>query len=543
MTALVLGPLLRHVDQTSATVWVETDQPCEVEVLGATARTFEVCGHHYALVMLTDLEPGSRLPYEVRLDGATVWPPPESTLPQSRIRTLSTQDDLFRIVFGSCRKPYEAAALGPDALAAYARRMARRDDSEWPQALLLLGDQVYADETTEETQRWIAQRRDLRKPPGKEVADYDEYAHLYHEAWTDPMVRWLLSTVPTSMIFDDHDVRDDWNTSYTWQQQMRRQPWWDKRLRGALMSYWVYQHIGNLGPAELKADETYQAAMRSEKDFTELLETFATEADREVEGTKGARWSYRRDFGPVRLLVVDTRAGRILAGGARSMVDEDEFVWIEDNAAGDFDHLLIGSSLPWLLPHCISHLQSINELACRRPGWRGRAAEWIRQAADMEHWAAFRASFDRLTRLITRVGRSPGAPATIAVLSGDVHHAYVTRVSFPEPVDSAVFQLTCSPVHNTVPWAMRLVFRAGWWRSLSAVARRWARRAGVEPPPVEWTKISGPHFGNAIATIEVSGRRADAIFELSTGDGLVPVPGVALARPAPTPSAPPRRPS
>ncbi len=53
------GPLLRHVDPVSATVWVETDRACEVDVLGRRARTFCVGGHHYALVVVEDLEPGS----------------------------------------------------------------------------------------------------------------------------------------------------------------------------------------------------------------------------------------------------------------------------------------------------------------------------------------------------------------------------------------------------------------------------------------------------------------------------------------------------
>ena len=34
-------------------------------------------------------------------------------------------------------------------------------------------------------------------------------------------MRWLLSTVPTAMIFDDHDVIDDWNTSRDWVAKMR----------------------------------------------------------------------------------------------------------------------------------------------------------------------------------------------------------------------------------------------------------------------------------------------------------------------------------
>lgn len=62
MAELVLGPLLRHVAETTATVWVETDAACEVEVLGRRARTFRVAGHHYGLVAIEGLEPDSTTP-------------------------------------------------------------------------------------------------------------------------------------------------------------------------------------------------------------------------------------------------------------------------------------------------------------------------------------------------------------------------------------------------------------------------------------------------------------------------------------------------
>ena len=87
---LVVGPLLRHVDPVSATVWVETDRACEVSVLGRRARTFCVGGHHYALVLVEDLAPGSDTVYEVHLDGGRVWPEEGSAFPPSRIRTPST---------------------------------------------------------------------------------------------------------------------------------------------------------------------------------------------------------------------------------------------------------------------------------------------------------------------------------------------------------------------------------------------------------------------------------------------------------------------
>ncbi|OZM73428.1 phosphodiesterase [Amycolatopsis antarctica] len=546
MTELLLGPMLRHVDEDSATLWVETSAPCRVVVGAAAADTFEIEGHHYAVLVLTELRPGTSTSYEVRLDDRLVWPEPGSRLPPSRIRTLpapgqntdgndadpdaSTVDRRFRIVFGSCRKPRQAPELGSDALVAYARRMSTLAESEWPESLLLLGDQVYADETTTETREWISQRRSLEEGPGVEVANFAEYSHLYHEAWRDPLLRWLMSTVPTSMIFDDHDVRDDWNTSQAWRDDIQREPWWPERIRGGFMSYWIYQHLGNLGPEELAENELFQQVRKSGVDNAPALREFADRADAEADGAKATRWSYRRDFGRVRLLVIDTRAGRILADGHRMMVSEDEFGWIEDHARGDYDHLLIGSTIPWLMPNALSHVQSANERACMRTGRRGRWAEKLRQGADLEHWPAFRASFDRLTELIRRISCDDPAPSTVAVLSGDVHHAYVAEATYPEPTKAGVFQLTCSPVHNAVPWFMPWVFRAGWWRPLAAVAKVFAKRAGVEMLPVKWTNTSGPHFGNAVTTIEVTGRHAVATLERAKHGVLTALPGVPLSR-------------
>ena len=67
---LLVGPLLRYVGSETATIWVETTKACEVSVLGQRARTFHVEGHHYALVVVEGLEPGSSSPYEVTLDDA-----------------------------------------------------------------------------------------------------------------------------------------------------------------------------------------------------------------------------------------------------------------------------------------------------------------------------------------------------------------------------------------------------------------------------------------------------------------------------------------
>jgi hypothetical protein len=546
VTELLLGPLLRYADGSSATVWVETDRPCTAEVrcadgAGGTARTFHVAGHHYALVTVSGLTAGTATPYEVLLDGTPVWPLPGSSFPPSVIRSPAEGDEV-RVAFGSCRWAAPPAGepdpVGPDALDALAARVAADPEGERPDVLLLLGDQVYADETSPAIRRRLAARRDLSgRPPrsrlrrkdahkgdpgGGGVADYEEYTWLYYESWLDPEVRWLLSTVPSCMVFDDHDVIDDWNTSAAWLADMRTTDWWQERLLSALMSYWVHQHLGNLSPAELAADPLF-AAVRAAPDATGLLRAFAAKADADP---ASVHWSYRRDFGRVRLLMVDSRAARVLDEQRRAMLDPGEAAWLREQALdepGSCDHLLIGTSLPWLLPHLVHDAEAWSAALCR--GEKGarwaRFGEWLRRRADLEHWAAFPESFADLAELIAEVGSGPGAPATVCVLSGDVHHAYVAEPSWPHgrSPDARVLQLTCSPVHNSIPLSMRLGFRFGWSAAARALGRRLARHTRNRRPPIGWRKTGGPWFGNQLMTLTLRGRASALRLEQADPDG------------------------
>ncbi|GAA1865248.1 alkaline phosphatase D family protein [Pseudonocardia ailaonensis] len=516
---LLLGPVLRHVGETTATIWVQTAAPAQVEVLGCTTGTFEVAGHHYALVAVTGLEPDSRIPYTVRVDGEQVWPLPHSPFPESVIPTRGPRTaGQARILFGSCRyvKPSDrrqAALYGLDALDAYAARMPSVPTATWPTALLLLGDQVYADELTPQTRRRIAGRRDAHPGwPDDEIVGYEEYVGLYRDAWLDPEIRWVLSTVPTAMIFDDHDVRDDWNTSAAWRAEVSELPWWRERIRSALASYWVHQHLGNLSPAELDADPDWQRVRTHEGDTWPLLSELADRADAEVDGSKGLRFSFRWDIGRSRLVMIDSRNSRILDGGEHLMLGDREFGWVEEQATapGEVDHLLLGTSVPWLMAPALGDLESWNEATAARPGWRGRLGEKLRQAADLEHWPAFRASFDRLGMLVAKAASGSGL-ASVSVLSGDVHHSYAARAALPGlPAGAArVHQLVCSPVHNHVPPAIRVVFRLAWSRAATALTRQLTS----SPPDLRWSRLGPVLFGNHIATLLVDGRRAEVVFE------------------------------
>ena len=527
MPQLVLGPLLRYVGETDAVVWVETGGPCEVEVLGARERTFCVCGHHYALVHAEGLRSGTYHEYEVRLDGERVWPLADSEFPPSGFQTLPSPGPV-RIAFGSCRvaapndppwtltKDQDDRGRELDALRELALRMRGQSREEWPDLLLMLGDQVYADEVSPAAASFAESRRDTDEAPGKRMLDYDEYVRLYRESWSDPVIRWLLSTVPTAMIFDDHDVHDDWNISESWVEEMRQTDWWDEHIVAALMSYWVYQHVGNLSP-DSQRDYKLLQQVKAADDGGEILRDFAERAERQ---TDGSHWSYCRDVGGTRVVVVDSRAGRVLEEGRRSMVDEDEWKWITEHATGGFDHLLIATSVPFLLGRGMHFVEAWSEAVAGGAWGRlgARLGERLRRSVDLEHWAAFQRSFHDLGELQRAIGAGERgqAPASIVTLSGDVHHAYLCEVGFPRGsgVRSAVWQAVCSPYRNPLDSRERRVIRIGMSRPFAVFARLVARAAGVSDPKVDWRLAGGgPWFDNQVAMLIADGRALEMRLE------------------------------
>jgi len=545
MANLLIGPMLRYVSDTAATVWLEADGPCSVEILGHRAETFQVNDRHYAIVAIGGLAAGSCVEYDVQLDGERRWPEACGEGLPSRIRTLPSAGPL-ELVFGSCRvtrphhPPYtlgpdeDELGTGVDALYALALRMRDLAPERWPHMLLLLGDQVYADEVSPQTAEFIRARRDVSRPPGLEVAGFEEYARLYREAWSEPTTRWLLSTLPTAMIFDDHDVHDDWNTSAAWKAKMRTEPWWPDRIAGALETYWVYQHLGNLTPAELERD-TLLRRVQDAADGGPLLREFALEAD--CEGGGGI-WSYARDLAGSRLVVLDGREGRILEEGQREMFDEKEWSWIVEQTTGDFDHLVIANTLPVLLAPAFHYLEAFSEAVCAG-AWGSipaRLGEKLRQALDLEHWAAFQKSFHRLLALTREVGagRRGSAPASILFLGGDVHQGFLQEVAFRPAagVRSAVYQAVCSPFRNPLARRERAPLKAGYRSSvLGRIARRLAHAAGVTDPEARWRLAQEPTFDNQLATLRFDGRSASLRIEhTNPGDGAAPTLETSLHR-------------
>ena len=186
------------------------------------------------------------------------------------------------------------------------------------------------------------------------------------------------------------------------------------------------------------------------------------------------------------------------------------------------DHLLIATSVPFMLPPFVHHLEQWNE-SVANGSWGKRFAgigEKARQGADLEHWAAFGSSFRRMSELLSRIGTEPDAgpwrpPATVTFLSGDVHFSYVARarMRIRSATSPRIYQVVCSPLRNPLPKWLRYGQRAAVGRLAHRVGRGVAGLAGVRTPAMDWRVVGAPAFGNVVATLDLVGRQALATLE------------------------------
>ena len=249
-------------------------------------------------------------------------------------------------------------------------------------------------------------------------------------------------------------------------------------------------------------------------------------------------WSYRRDLGRVRLLVIDSRCGRILADGQRSMVGERRVR--VDRGPGRGRRLRppgrgdVAAVAPAARP---ARPRIVGRGAERR---LARSAVWRASANGCGGPSISSIGPRSAPRSIGSPGCSPGSGAAStaagrrrrsACISGDVHHTLRLRGRLPESVASRVYQITCSPMHNTIPRAMRVVFRLGWSKKAARVMHALGRFAGVDPLPIEWHHPTGPHFGNELALLVFDGRSARVVLERSLPPPRAPRRG-RFARPA-----------
>jgi hypothetical protein len=197
----------------------------------------------------------------------------------------------FSFVFGSCHQPFKATLDGrlvrQDRSRIYLgmREVLRAEDARF---LLLLGDQIYSDGIPNLNVRSLTASGSL--DPAY-LTEY--YRQLYRGHFNEAGFRSILELVPSYMIWDDHDILDNWG-SFPQPNDFER-----SAFAAATRAYLAYQHLHNPG-ATLRdqppfcysfwyADVGFLVLdLRSQRDFDagrvigqeqwEKLESFLTEA-------------------------------------------------------------------------------------------------------------------------------------------------------------------------------------------------------------------------------------------------------------------------
>jgi phosphodiesterase/alkaline phosphatase D-like protein len=525
---VVCGPIVRRTTANSSTIWVELNADSMVQVTaypvigplpaGRTrgwkppARnsvpqyTVKVRGRYYLLLPLEGLEPGWVYRYElqgIQTDNKReAWHREIARLragwhggllyidiarsaisssgPAFRTFPAPGASD-FRIAFGSCRKADGGSngpvAKGTDVLSLYGSQLAALPDrqTDWPHLLLLLGDQIYADDVDSNValprwkikRRWLppldapeaVMKRDRNKFPtyagsrNFHCSEFEEFAMAYVNSWTSSNVAKLLGNLPTFMCFDDHEITDDWNITSSWVDQMMDSEWWKDTVADGLIAYWMYQGWGNPLPRDGIKDKRVEilakAAAAGGDAFDELRAWFGRNLK-----PGSADYYYKIDTSPP-VLVMDTRHDRTFAkrrsGEHRNendeIIGENQWTWLKNNIERD-GPVILAMGVPFLQFLCGDWM--ILRLA-RNPMFNDKDdMEAYFREIDVDWWTAFPNSFAKLAQAM--IGRGP-----FIMLSGDVHYSYgmFGRYTLPKAHcgghDPLILHAVSSPMRNQWP--------------------------------------------------------------------------------------------
>jgi hypothetical protein len=290
--------------------------------------------------------------------------------------------------------------------------------------LLMGGDQVYSDAmwTTTGLHDWAAAPNDKKlanKPVSKTLrTEIDDFFFAnYLKVWSYPHVARMLATIPTVMMWDDHDIIDGWG------------------------SY----------PPKFQQSPVFEAIYEVARDYFLLFQQHCATADElplRLPAQPG--FSKAARFGPYGLLVLDLRSERTpdLVMGEQSW--EAAYNWLD--AQQDCKHMLIMSSIPVVHPD----FSTLEMLLCALPGQQELEDDL------KDHWLSRPHQWERL-RLIHRLQEwSQRTGGRVTILSGDVHVGAIGAIESSQkhyhgqPI--TIHQLTSSGVVHPPPPAMALFY-------------------------------------------------------------------------------------
>ncbi len=534
---VLCGPMVRACGPEAVAVWVATKAACRI-TLTLTAHgetTAQGSAHttalgpslHMACIQARSLEAPLRagvtylydLSFTDEVGGQTIelaeavddfaglcYPPlpsPSLVLPAAGVADLG-------IVYGSCRKSH---GDGHDALAGLDRMLAEQVEqpTRRPQQLLLLGDQIYADDVSdclamiidrvardlcgaEETlpgapppQRLkIGKRGKLAKKHGftsafarNHLFYLREYLAMYLLMWAPQLwpdviptldqvhgnmrpkkaalfeqqraqivslraglaqVRRALANIASYMMFDDHEITDDWNLNREWTERTAADALARRVLGNGLAAYAFCQGWGNTpdrfaqGACAdlLKATRDWVASGYS-GDHTQAIQALvgiptagARLANMDRDPTRTCRWDFRI-YGPSHeIWMLDTRTWRGFPG--KRDID------IPDLLSGHGWSQLDTPARPQ--SEIVLVVAPTNVIDLPHTAWFSRIVARIGSVYDSDYgdsWEAQTEAFERLLGKLAANVYQEGDQHALAILSGDVHYGFCARIHYAGP--------------------------------------------------------------------------------------------------------------
>lgn len=253
-----------------------------------------------------------------------------------------------------------------------------------------------------------------------------------------PRVQRLLAHIPTYMMFDDHDVTDDWNLTRGWEETAYGHPLSRRIIGNALAGYWLCQGWGN-------APERFAGSCE------QLMREFFKQHDdthhqKMVDYLLGFDcWHYTVPGSP-KLVVLDTRTHR-WRSESRANQPSGLMDW---EALSELQNELIGEEAVILIsPAPIFGVKLIETIQ--------RIFTYFNRAlmVDAENWMAHPGS----ANVILNIFQHPKTPRNFVILSGDVHYSFAYDVSLRMRKQSPhIWQITCSGFKNEFPQRLLATF-------------------------------------------------------------------------------------
>lgn len=252
-----------------------------------------------------------------------------------------------------------------------------------------------------------------------------------------PRAARALAQVPTLMIFDDHDVTDDWNLSARWEETAYGHPLSRRIIGNALLAYLLCQAWGNQPErfGELLGQTQRLLATADDAQLDCAAQNRLIDALFKLDG-----WGYELPTDPP-LVVLDTRTRRWRSERNLSrpsgLMDWEALSEFQQNIL-DKPSVLIVSPAPMFGVKLIEAVQRVFS-------WAGQPL-----LVDAENWMAHRGA----AHVMMNIFRHSRTPGNYVVLSGDVHYSFVYEVYIRARHSGSgprLWQITSSGVKNEFP--------------------------------------------------------------------------------------------